>query len=422
MRKLTATSRTRTAVLAGVVALACVIGPQSSSWAKSPTPKPTRNKQLEHKIAAAADGAEAAGIKVKQARDTYTRRKGLAEKSLRSYQNAAAASDAAHRRAVAVRARYWQAVSNSRTSAAGLAQAQGVLQMTSAQYQQMVRNVYMGGSSLLQLGVVLDTIDPADLALRLQGFNALGAAHDTRLHNLTNARNDKAARLSLARANVVAVANLSGQLTAADRQAASSKIDAHHALYVSKTAAASAERSLRAARNALSDALVQLAALRASQRGVDTKSRTYSSGVRPGSLAWPVVGHTRISSIAGSRVDPVLHRAGCHAGIDIPAGTGTPIHAAASGIVVSAGTVRGYGNMTLIAHGGGMATLYGHQSRILVRVGQHVLKNQVIGKVGSTGWSTGPHLHFEVRLAGQPFNPLGWFGQSRRAVACYRRH
>ena len=85
---------------------------------------------------------------------------------------------------------------------------------------------------------------------------------------------------------------------------------------------------------------------------------------------------------------------------------GTPIHAAADGVVVWAGPRGGYGNCTIIDHGNSLATLYGHQSVIGVTVGQHVTRNQVIGKVGSTGMSTGPHLHFEVRVNGVPVDPL----------------
>jgi len=84
---------------------------------------------------------------------------------------------------------------------------------------------------------------------------------------------------------------------------------------------------------------------------------------------------------------------------------GDPIFACRAGTVVDAGWQGGYGNATVIDHGGGMATLYGHQSRLGVTPGQHVTAGQIIGYIGSTGYSTGPHLHFEVRLAGNPVNP-----------------
>ena len=97
-----------------------------------------------------------------------------------------------------------------------------------------------------------------------------------------------------------------------------------------------------------------------------------------------------------------------HEGIDLGAAYGTPIAAAASGVVIYAGWEGGYGNLTVIDHGGGLATAYGHQSRIAVSVGQSVSQGETIGYVGSTGHSTGPHLHFEVRVNGQAVDPLGY--------------
>jgi murein DD-endopeptidase MepM/ murein hydrolase activator NlpD len=97
-----------------------------------------------------------------------------------------------------------------------------------------------------------------------------------------------------------------------------------------------------------------------------------------------------------------------HEGIDLGAPEGTPIHAAASGTVIYAGWMGGYGNLTVIDHGGGIATAYGHQSSIAVATGQQVTQGEVIGYVGSTGHSTGPHLHFEVRVDGSAVDPLGY--------------
>ena len=97
-----------------------------------------------------------------------------------------------------------------------------------------------------------------------------------------------------------------------------------------------------------------------------------------------------------------------HEGIDLGAAYGTPIAAAASGVVIYAGWEGGYGNLVVIDHGGGLATAYGHQSRIAVSVGQSVSQGETIGYVGSTGHSTGPHLHFEVRVNGQAVDPLGY--------------
>jgi murein DD-endopeptidase MepM/ murein hydrolase activator NlpD len=115
-----------------------------------------------------------------------------------------------------------------------------------------------------------------------------------------------------------------------------------------------------------------------------------------------------IGSGFGMRYHPVLHYSRMHTGADMRAGHGEPIHACRAGTVVASGWQGGYGNAVVIDHGGGMATLYGHQSSTAVNVGQHVDAGQVIGYVGSTGMSTGPHLHFEVRLGGNPVDPAGY--------------
>jgi murein DD-endopeptidase MepM/ murein hydrolase activator NlpD len=115
-----------------------------------------------------------------------------------------------------------------------------------------------------------------------------------------------------------------------------------------------------------------------------------------------------ISSGFGTRVHPILGEVRMHTGIDYAAGTGAPIKAAGSGIVIWAGPRGGYGNAVIIDHRNGLATLYAHQSRVNATVGQKVSTGQVVGFVGQTGMSTGPHLHFEVRELGAPVDPL-WY-------------
>lgn len=123
-----------------------------------------------------------------------------------------------------------------------------------------------------------------------------------------------------------------------------------------------------------------------------------------GQLAWPVNGE--ITSPFGWRVHPIWGTQIFHAGLDIGADYGDPVHAADSGTVVFAGWMGGYGNAVMIDHGGGMVTLYGHNSSITVGEGEQVSKGQTIALAGSTGNSTGPHCHFEVRIHGEVVSPL----------------
>lgn len=125
-----------------------------------------------------------------------------------------------------------------------------------------------------------------------------------------------------------------------------------------------------------------------------------------GQMSFPTSG--RITSRFGSRVHPVLGYRRFHAGVDFGSPYGTRISAADSGKVIFAGWYGGYGNSVIIDHGGGLTTLYAHASRLSVREGQAVTKGQAIAAVGSTGLSTGPHLHFEVRRNGSPVDPMGF--------------
>lgn len=125
-----------------------------------------------------------------------------------------------------------------------------------------------------------------------------------------------------------------------------------------------------------------------------------------GELAWPVPGYTRISSKYGMRTHPITGVYKLHTGTDISAPMGANFIAANDGIVTKAGYNGAYGNMVIIDHGGGVSTLYAHGSEILVQVGQTVKRGEPVLKVGSTGYSTGPHAHFEVRLNGVVTDPM----------------
>ncbi len=125
-----------------------------------------------------------------------------------------------------------------------------------------------------------------------------------------------------------------------------------------------------------------------------------------GELAWPVPGYTTITSYYGMRIHPITGQYKLHTGVDISAPIGANFIAVNDGIVTKAEYNSAYGNMVVIDHGGGISTLYAHGSEILVTVGQTVSQNDPVLKVGSTGYSTGPHAHFEVRINGVVTDPL----------------
>jgi murein DD-endopeptidase MepM/ murein hydrolase activator NlpD len=118
-----------------------------------------------------------------------------------------------------------------------------------------------------------------------------------------------------------------------------------------------------------------------------------------------VIGNVEFSSGFGVRSDPFLGRPAMHTGLDFRASTGDPVRATANGKVVNAGWAGGYGRMVEIDHGNGLSTRYGHLSEIGVKVGEQIKIGQVIGAVGSTGRSTGPHLHYETRIDGDAVDP-----------------
>ena len=128
-----------------------------------------------------------------------------------------------------------------------------------------------------------------------------------------------------------------------------------------------------------------------------------------GEFTWPCPSSTYITSSFGNRLHPILKTWIYHTGIDIGASSGKNILAAASGTVIMASWYSGYGNCVMIDHGGGIVTLYGHASSLCVSKGDKVSRGQVIAYVGSTGRSTGPHLHFEVRKNGNYVNPMSYF-------------
>jgi murein DD-endopeptidase MepM/ murein hydrolase activator NlpD len=224
---------------------------------------------------------------------------------------------------------------------------------------------------------------------RVRVAKAEAVATEARLERLEERQQTLAAEVLERRNEVAAV---KGELV--ERRDGYAQVRDRHRTVLSRVSASRAE---------LEDHIAGLeqesARIAAQLRG---SSPLVAGPIRPGSgrFIWPVNG--TFTSPYGMRWGRL------HAGIDIAAPTGTPLRAADSGTVVLAGWTGGYGNYTCIGHGGGISTCYGHQSSIGVSQGQSVSQGQVIGALGNTGNSTGPHLHFEVRINGSPVDPMGY--------------
>jgi peptidoglycan DL-endopeptidase CwlO len=226
------------------------------------------------------------------------------------------------------------------------------------------------------------------------------ARHRIRMARLRTAKarhsvHQEAAVIS-ARAQQQAI--LRGELLSSQSKLSGARSNRFHALAATKAqerAALQEAQQIRAASSAI-EAKIRAAARTSSSGDGSSEPATPSSA----GLIWPVSGP--ITSPFGMRWGTL------HPGIDIGVPTGTPIHAAAAGTVIYCGEMSGYGNLVVIDHHNGLATAYGHQSRIVSGCGQNVSQGQVIGYSGCTGFCTGPHLHFEVRVNGTPVDPLGY--------------
>ncbi|NLO89861.1 MAG: peptidoglycan DD-metalloendopeptidase family protein [Clostridia bacterium] len=192
---------------------------------------------------------------------------------------------------------------------------------------------------------------------------------------------------------------------------AQQKNEKENLLAAIKTEKATIEKALDELEQASNAIAAKIRAIQARQNarpGDSSGSGSKTGGRFGGVLSWPTPGYTTITSDYGSRVHPILGVRKLHTGIDIGAPSGAGVYSAGSGVVIHAGWLGAYGNTVVVDHGGGIATLYGHLSSISVREGQAVGNQDRIGSVGSTGLSTGPHLHFEVRVNGNPVSPWGY--------------
>jgi len=361
-----------------------------------------------------------------QVRSLYEAASDQAQTALAAYSAATAQLPAAQGRlAVAkgvVAARQVEARQAQRDAAAAHARlatahqryldAAGRVEAAQAQVGDFVAASYKG-SGLLTFDSLLESPSPGDLV--------------DRLNYLEKSAQQQQRALDGFRAAQVSARDAENQATLAQQAADSAARRAGTALNAALAAQSAAEQDqtdittliaqqqqAMATANAQRDAtLAQYQALQQESDRIAAELRGRSGGVaslHSGHFLTPV--HGWKSSDFGMRYDPYYRVWQLHAGVDLAAPGGTPIYVAGDGVVVQAGWSGGYGNYTCIYHGmyqgKGLSTCYGHQSVILVHPGQQVRQGDLIGRVGTTGASTGDHLHFEVRVNGTPVQPLDW--------------
>lgn len=278
-----------------------------------------------------------------------------------------------------------------------------------------------------QLDAARARVEPLRAAARTARDEANAAIRDLYLQRRDTPIPDTPGMRPASRGSVSQATELARAADTAEQTAIQAERDAHaadEALTALRKQLDEQRRALEVQKKSVSTLRAQVDA--ANRSAVQSTQGTPVSGQNPpaagqnppttgqpyqgGKLAQAVPG--QLTSEFGNRFDPYYHVWQLHAGIDIAAAMGTPITASAAGTVTYAGWNGGYGNYVCIEHGPFrnqvLSTCYGHMSQIQVKVGQKVAAGQVIGLVGSTGASTGPHLHFEVRLDGRPVDPLPW--------------
>jgi murein DD-endopeptidase MepM/ murein hydrolase activator NlpD len=320
---------------------------------------------------------------------------------------AKAVANTAKRRADANRTAY-------EVVAAEFEQAEDHLEQARDRVNDIAAASYMG-ANFGAINVIVGATGPQDAIDRLDLVDQLMQKQQSGVDEMTAARRDARTQqdqAGLAKREAEAAEQDAADKLAAAQDAQAAALRAQSAVITlanTRRQALLVANSQRAAVLAkYQQAKAEEARIEAALRAWQNKGGVINAMSGGGSLLMPVDGWK--SSDFGERYDPYYRVWQLHAGTDFAAGGGTPIHAAADGVVIQAGWNGGYGNYTCIRHGqfhgADFSTCYGHQSRINVHVGEHVRRGEIIGRVGTTGASTGFHLHFETRFNGVPRNPL----------------
>ena len=300
--------------------------------------------------------------------------------------------------------------STIRRQTAKLAVAGRTYRVSVGRLEQRVHDLYVSDNPDL-MAVVLGTESFTDLLDNVELLRHIGRQDRQIVKQVAGARDaiaDARARTQAARAEVASLARAIGDHAAEQRGVVARLAENRDALREAEAAKRATLNGIRGDRQELLAEIEDLqkqssalaATIRSSQAAAQTASATTVTPSGSGMLRWPVSGP--VTSPFGMRWGRM------HEGIDIGVPSGTPVAAAGTGTVIYAGWMEGYGNLVAIDHGGGLATAYGHNTSVTVSVGQQVTAGTIIAYSGSTGHSTGPHVHFEVRVNGTPVDPLGY--------------
>lgn len=265
-------------------------------------------------------------------------------------------------------------------------------------YRGRLRDIYINGQ-INYLDVLLGAKDFSDFSSRMYLLKRVIASDISLLEDLKKKRAELEANQEILESNMAKIKVVHSEVSS-KQQLVAQKTSEREAAY--NDALAEQER-LDEEYNELMATSERIANM---IRNLESGGTISSSSIVSSGYAWPIAGE--ITSPFGWRVHPVFGTEKFHTGLDIAADYGDPIVASNSGTVIYADWMGGYGNAVMIDHGGGIVTLYGHNSSLAVYDGQQVAKGQIIAYAGSTGYSTGPHCHFEVRIHGEVTDPLDY--------------
>lgn len=293
---------------------------------------------------------------------------------------------------------------------AELKAAQARLQSREKVFYKRVRDIYINGR-LSYLDVVIGSKDFSDFANRMEMLKRILQSDMDLINTIKTEREEiasKKAKLEADRAKVLELEKVAQEKQNVINQKKAERQAVLERAMNDRDTAERAYNELMASSASITAMLQQRAAERAAAAAASSQGggggATWVQGT--GQLSAPV--NAPITSNFGWRIHPIYGTRRLHAGTDFGVDEGTPVHAADGGVVVEAGWVSGYGYTVIIDHGNGMSTLYAHNSDVAVSPGQTVSKGQVVSYSGNTGGSTGPHLHFEVRINGEPTDPMGY--------------